>query len=107
MQVISWKDQKRYWVSTDKPYRFIAPKEFAREFKSFHVGEELRNKLANPFDKSKNHPAALATRKYGSCNKDLLKTCFSRELLLLKRNLFVYISKLILVSCLFFSLSSF
>lgn len=69
-------------------------KEFADAFKSFHVGARLGDELATPFDRSKNHGAALTTRKYGAKKKELLKACFSREFLLMKRNSFIYIFKL-------------
>lgn len=36
--------------------------------------------------------------KYGLGKKDLLKACFARELLLMKRTSYVYISKLIQVN---------
>ncbi|KAK8936591.1 Pleiotropic drug resistance protein 3 [Platanthera zijinensis] len=36
------------------------------------------------------HPAALTTSKYGVSKKEVLKACISRELLLMKRNSFVY-----------------
>lgn len=72
--------------------------EFSEAFQSFHVGKKLGDELATPFDKSKSHPAALTTKKYGASKKELLKACISRELLLMKRNSFVYIFKLTQVS---------
>ncbi|XP_059640406.1 pleiotropic drug resistance protein 1-like isoform X2 [Cornus florida] len=93
-EVISKKDQKQYWACKDKPYSFVTVHEFAEAFQSFHVGQSLGDKLATPFDKSKSHPAALSTRKYGVSKGELLKVCISRELLLMKRNSFVNIFKL-------------
>ncbi|XP_060676333.1 pleiotropic drug resistance protein 1-like [Ziziphus jujuba] len=90
-EVTSRKDQEQYWARKDEPYSFISVKEFADAFQSFHVGQMLVNELATPFDKSKSHPAALTTKKYGVTKKELLKACFSREFLLMKRNSFVYI----------------
>lgn len=72
--------------------------EFSEAFQSFHVGKKLGDELATPFDKSKSHPAALTTKMYGASKKELLKACISRELLLMKRNSFVYVFKLIQVS---------
>lgn len=65
-------------------------KEFANAFQAFHVGEELNKEIATPFDKSKSHPAALTKAKYGVNKKELLKACLAREVLLMKRNSFVY-----------------
>jgi len=54
--------------------------------------------MENPFDKSKCHPNALTTKKYGVNKKELLRACASREFLLMKRNSFVYIFKATQVS---------
>lgn len=94
----SKKDQEQYWTRLDEPYSFISVKEFAEAFQSFHIGQKLGDDLAIPFDKSKSHPDALSKDKYGVPKKELLKACLSRELLLMKRNLFVYVFKMFQVS---------
>lgn len=68
-------------------------KEFARKFNSFHVGLSLENELSVPYDKSRNHQAALVFKKYTVPVKELLKANFDKEWLLIKRNSFVYIFK--------------
>ncbi|KAI7986390.1 Pleiotropic drug resistance protein 1 [Camellia lanceoleosa] len=93
-EVTSKKDQKQYWARKDETYSFVTVSEFAEAFQSFHVGQRLEGELALPFDKTKIHPATLTTRKYVVSKKELLKACTSRELLLMKRNSFVYIFKL-------------
>ncbi|EEF49231.1 ATP-binding cassette transporter, putative [Ricinus communis] len=93
-EVTSRKDQAQYWADKDKPYSFVTVREFAEAFQSFLVGRRLEAELSTPFDKSKSHPAALTTKKYGVGKMELLKACFSREILLMKRNSFVYIFKL-------------
>ncbi|KAL7131981.1 hypothetical protein ABFS83_12G041400 [Erythranthe nasuta] len=98
-EVTSKKDQQQYWAcDTDKPYRFISVTEFAESFESFHVGRRLNTELAISFDKTKSHPAALTTRKYGVGKKELLKACTSRQLLLMRRNSFIFIFKLFQLS---------
>ncbi|KAL0441589.1 UNVERIFIED_CONTAM: Pleiotropic drug resistance protein 1 [Sesamum radiatum] len=92
-EVTSKKDQQQYWMRADEPYRFVTVSEFSEAFQSFHVGQRLNEDLASPFDKSKSHPAALTTRKYGAGMEELLKACYSRELLLMKRNSVFYIFK--------------
>jgi hypothetical protein len=62
----------------------------AEAFQSFHVSAPFNNK-------KNNHPVASA--KYGASKMELFQACFSREYLLMKRNLFVYIFKLMQVSC--------
>lgn len=98
IQVTSKKDQQQYWYRKDEPYRFVTVKEFSDAFRSFHVGRKLAAELSIPFDKSKSHPAALTTSKYGISKRELLKACIARELLLMKRNSFVYIFKFFQVS---------
>ncbi|KAK2974339.1 hypothetical protein RJ640_021195 [Escallonia rubra] len=93
-EVTSRKDQQQYWTRKDEPYRFVTAIEFSEAFQSSHVGRRLGDELASPFDKSKSHPAALTTRKYGVSRKELLKACTSREILLMQRNSFVYFFKL-------------
>lgn len=100
-KVTSKKDQEQYWKNKDEPYNYVSVKEFSEAFLSFHVGRKLGDELATPFNKSKNHPAALNTKKYGISKKELLKACVAREFLLMKRNSFVYIFKLIKVRCMF------
>ena len=90
---MSRKDQEQYWADKTRPYRYISAKEFADYFAAFHTGKSLKEELSIPFDKSRSHPAALSTRNYGITKKDLFQACFSRELLLMKRNSFVYVFK--------------
>ncbi|CAL0308772.1 unnamed protein product [Lupinus luteus] len=93
-EVTSVKDQEQYWANRDIPYRFVTVTQFSEAFQSFHIGRRMGDELAVPFDKSRNHPAALTTNKYGVNKKELLKANFSREYLLMKRNSFVYIFKI-------------
>ncbi|PON66383.1 ABC-2 type transporter [Parasponia andersonii] len=92
-EVTSRKDQAQYRTSKDEPYRFVTVNEFAEAFKSFHMGQNLRDHLSTPLDRSKNHPAALTTQNYGF-KQELLKACLSREYLLMNRDSFPYIFQL-------------
>ncbi|KAF3959728.1 hypothetical protein CMV_015485 [Castanea mollissima] len=93
-EVTSRKDQEQYWARKDVPYSYVTVEEFAVALHSFHTGRSIGDELSVPYDKSKSHPAALTTNKYGVNKKELLKANFSREYLLMKRNSFVYIFKL-------------
>lgn len=93
LQVTSRKDQEQYWADRSKPYRYIPVKEFSEAFYSFSVGKRLLDDLSQSYDRTKNHPAALKTTKYGIGRINMLKACFSREWLLMKRNSFVYVFK--------------
>ncbi|XP_078161527.1 ABC transporter G family member 36-like [Carex rostrata] len=101
-EVTSRKDQEQYWTRNDEGYRYVPVKKFAEAFKSFHIGRAMGDELAVPFDKSKSHPAALTTSKYGVSTKELLKAQIDREILLLKRNSFVYIFMLTQVTIIAF-----
>ncbi|TVU03324.1 hypothetical protein EJB05_51147, partial [Eragrostis curvula] len=92
-EVTSRKDQGQYWYRQDRPYRFVPVKKFADAFRTFHVGRSIQNELSEPFDRTRSHPAALATSKFGVDRRELLKATIDRELLLMKRNAFMYIFK--------------
>ncbi|XP_059659359.1 pleiotropic drug resistance protein 2-like [Cornus florida] len=92
-EVTSKKDQEQYWFKKNQPYRYVSVPDFAQAFNSFHIGQQLLEELRIPYDKSKAHPAALVTEKYGISNMELFKAGFSREWLLMKRSSFVYIFK--------------
>lgn len=94
----SRKEQEQYWLHKEEPYRFISAQEFSETFRFFHIGRELADKLALPFDKTKSHPAALAKSKYGVSKRELFKACFEREYLLMKRNPILYIFQVSQVS---------
>ncbi|KAK1664186.1 hypothetical protein QYE76_052345 [Lolium multiflorum] len=92
-EVTSKKDQQQYWCREQERYRPVSVPEFAERFKSFHVGQQMLKEMQIPFEKSKTHPAALTTKKYGLSSKESLKAVMSREVLLMKRNSFIYIFK--------------
>ncbi|KAJ4718044.1 Pleiotropic drug resistance ABC transporter [Melia azedarach] len=92
-EVTSRKDQEQYWADRSKPYRYIPVTEFANKFKRFHVGMHLENELSVPYDKSRAHRAALVFNKYSVRKMELLKACWDKEWLLIKRNSFVYVFK--------------
>uniref|UniRef100_R7WB38 Pleiotropic drug resistance protein 4 n=1 Tax=Aegilops tauschii TaxID=37682 RepID=R7WB38_AEGTA len=92
-EVTSRKDQEQYWYRSDMPYHFVPVKQFADSFHSFHMGQFVHNELLEPFDRTKSHPAALATSKFGVSRIELLKATMDREFLLMKRNSFYFICK--------------
>ncbi|KAK4489415.1 hypothetical protein RD792_005224 [Penstemon davidsonii] len=94
-EVTSRKDQEQYWLDKSKPYRYIPVNEFAERFKRFHVGLRLENELSEPRDKTQNHKAALVFEKYSIPKRELLKANFDKEWLLIKKNSFIYVFKLV------------
>ncbi|CAL5195539.1 unnamed protein product [Lathyrus oleraceus] len=92
-EVTSRKDQEQYWADKNRPYRYVSVTEFANKFKQFHVGIHLDQELSVSFDKSSAHKAALVYSKNSVPTMDILKACWDKEWLLIKRNSFVYIFK--------------
>ncbi|KAK9268598.1 hypothetical protein L1049_000353 [Liquidambar formosana] len=94
-EVTSKKDQEQYWSVFDRPYRYVPVVKFAEAFRSYHAGRTLSEELDVPFDRRYNHPAALSTSCYGVKRSELLKISFYWQLLLMKRNSFIYVFKFI------------
>uniref|UniRef100_V5NZ11 PDR protein 2 n=1 Tax=Tabernaemontana elegans TaxID=761068 RepID=V5NZ11_9GENT len=91
-EVISEKDQGQYWFLNSQ-YNYVPVKKFIEGYQSFGVGKLLAHELSIPFDRHYNHPAALSTNTYGMRRADLLKISFFWQMLLLKRNSFVFVFK--------------
>lgn len=91
-EVISEKDQGQYWF-LNSDYQYVPAKKFIEGYQSFGVGKLLAAELSVPFDRRYSHPAALSTNTYGVKRIDLLKISFSWQMLLLKRNSFVFVFK--------------
>lgn len=96
-QVTSKKDQRQYWCAYDHPYQYVPVMKFAEAFALYRVGKRLSEELAVPYNRHHNHPAALSYSSYGVNRFELLKANFAWQLLLMKRNSFVYIFKFIQV----------
>ncbi|KAM3274261.1 hypothetical protein ACQJBY_043426 [Aegilops geniculata] len=92
-EVLSKKDQQQYWSRTEEGYNFVTVDQFCDKFKASQSGQNLAAELSKPYDESKGHKNALSFSIYSLSKWDLLKACFARELLLMKRNAFIYISK--------------
>ncbi|GJN37307.1 hypothetical protein PR202_gb26244 [Eleusine coracana subsp. coracana] len=98
--VLSKKDQQQYWCHYDYPYQFVTVSKFAEAFKTFIIGKRLHEELAVPYNRHRNHPAALSKSSYGVKRMELLKTNFQWQRLLMKRNSFIYVFKFIQLSVL-------
>ncbi|XP_015898189.3 ABC transporter G family member 32 [Ziziphus jujuba] len=94
-EVTSKKDQEQYWSNPHLPYRFVPVRKFAEAFSLFHTGKNLTEELDLPFDRRYNHPAALSTSPYGMKRRELFKTSFNWQILLMKRNSFIYVFKFV------------
>uniref|UniRef100_J3NCE9 ABC transporter domain-containing protein n=1 Tax=Oryza brachyantha TaxID=4533 RepID=J3NCE9_ORYBR len=92
-EVLSKKDQQQYWSHSEKRYSFMTVDQFCDKFKASQVGENLAEDLSKPYDTSKGQENVLSCSIYSLSKWHLLKACFDRELLLMKRNAYVYITK--------------
>ncbi|XP_057416411.1 pleiotropic drug resistance protein 3 [Lotus japonicus] len=101
-EVISKKDQAQYWSRTGEHYSYVSVDQFIKKFKDCPYGQKLQEELLKPFDKSQNHKNALMFTKYSLTKWELFKACMMRELLLMRRNSFVYVFKsvqLFIIAC--------
>ncbi|EMS59497.1 ABC transporter G family member 37 [Triticum urartu] len=87
--------QQQYWSHTEEGYNFVTVDQFCDKFKASQSGQNLAGELLRPYDESKGHKNALSFSIYSLSKWDLVKACFARELLLMKRNAFLYITKTI------------
>ncbi|XVE79409.1 hypothetical protein DITRI_Ditri14bG0056300 [Diplodiscus trichospermus] len=90
-EVTSKKDQAQYWADPSKPYVFVPVSEMANAFKNSRFGRSLESTLSVPYDKSHSHPLALSKTRFAASKWELLRTCFTREKLLISRHSFLYI----------------
>lgn len=97
LQVISRNDQAQYWYHADLPYNYVSVDEFSKMFKASYFGQKLNDELSEPYDKTKGHSNALSFDTYSLSKYELFKACMARELLLMKRNSFVYVFKTVQV----------
>ncbi|OQU78700.1 hypothetical protein SORBI_3008G033700 [Sorghum bicolor] len=94
-EVLSEKDQQQYWSRGGEAYNFFTIDQFCDKFKVSQIGQNLDGEISKPYDKSKGHKNALSYSIYSLSKWELLKACFARELLLMKRNAFIYITKIV------------
>ncbi|KAJ7970940.1 Pleiotropic drug resistance transporter [Quillaja saponaria] len=92
-EVVSEKDQAKYWNHKDQPHTYISVVTLANMFKAFHLGKKLDEELSRPFPKSESHKNALSFSIYSMRKWELFKACMAREWLLMKRNSFVHVFK--------------
>lgn len=97
VQVLSRKDQKQYWNRPDENYGYVTVDQFCEKFKAHQAGQSLTEELSKPYDKSKCPKNSLSFSIYSLSKWELLKACVAREVLLMKRNSFIYIFKAVQV----------
>ncbi|XP_058191671.1 pleiotropic drug resistance protein 3-like isoform X2 [Rhododendron vialii] len=93
-EVISRKDQAQYWHQPEQSCSYISVDMFSKKFKESTYGKKLDEELSQPFIEccQKN---ASSFGMYSLTKLALFRACMSREWLLMRRNSFVYVFRLI------------
>ncbi|KAL8205881.1 hypothetical protein R6Q57_009432 [Mikania cordata] len=94
-EVCSRKDQEKYWCRTDQAYKYVSVQTLTVIFKESYLGKEVNDNISKPLTRFQSHENAMSFHKYSLSKWDLFRTCMSREILLMKRNSFVYIFKFV------------
>ncbi|KAI0488475.1 hypothetical protein KFK09_028308 [Dendrobium nobile] len=97
-EIISEKDQAQYWYLEDKPYSYVSADSFSDKFHLSDIGKKLKKELSEQHDKTKSNDSVVAFNTHSIMKWEILKTCMEREILLLKRNSFVYLFKTIQIT---------
>ncbi|KAJ0870671.1 putative ABC-type sulfate transporter [Helianthus annuus] len=92
-EVVSRKDQGTYWCRTEEAYDYVSVHTLSMRFKESYLGKEINDDISKPFTRLQNHEDAISFHVYSLSKWDLFKACMSREILLMKRNSFLYIFK--------------
>uniref|UniRef100_A0A803KN58 ABC transporter domain-containing protein n=1 Tax=Chenopodium quinoa TaxID=63459 RepID=A0A803KN58_CHEQI len=93
-EVISQKDQPQYWFR-EEPYGYISVDMFCEKYRVSQVGRTLYEEILQPPVKTQVDDCAISFFKFSLPRGELFKACMSREFLLMRRNSFVYIFKII------------
>ncbi|KAI3770699.1 hypothetical protein L6452_01840 [Arctium lappa] len=94
-EVVSRKDQAKYWCRTEQAYSYLSVQTLSMRFKESHLATEINEDISKPFTRLPSHENAISFHVYSLSKWALFRACMSREILLMKRNSFVYIFKFI------------
>ncbi|XP_077235594.1 ABC transporter G family member 45-like [Tasmannia lanceolata] len=101
-EVISKMDQAQYWANKHVEYQYIPVEKFVESFCSFRLGRLIENQLLQPFSQKRSDSSVLSKENYHILKWEQFKACFSRELLLMKRNSLAHLFKTMQISVLAF-----
>ncbi|KAL5229992.1 hypothetical protein ABZP36_028768 [Zizania latifolia] len=96
-QVTSKMDQKQYWLGDANKYQYHSIEKFAESFRTSYLPRLVENNQPTDAGKSK-EVKTNTSRRISRWN--IFKACFSREVLLLKRNSPLHIFKTIQITVL-------
>ncbi|KAK1401932.1 pleiotropic drug resistance protein 3-like [Heracleum sosnowskyi] len=89
-EVISMKDQAQYYYRTEQSYHYVSVDSLARMFKESNFGKKLNEDISEEVMKSENHKRSISHSVYSLSKWTLFKACMSREIILMRRNSFIY-----------------
>jgi len=90
-------DQKQYWAGDQNKYQYHTIEKFAESFRTSYLPLLVEDKLCSSNNTGQNKVVKVnASRRISRWN--IFKACFSREVLLLKRNSPVHIFKTIQIT---------
>ncbi|OEL31258.1 ABC transporter G family member 45 [Dichanthelium oligosanthes] len=96
-EVTSKMDQKQYWAGDQNKYQYHSIEKFAESFQMSYLPRLEEGNLCSSNSRVKNKEVKMnASRQVSRWN--IFKACFSREVLLLKRNSPVHIFKTIQIT---------
>ncbi|KAG1360648.1 putative ABC transporter G family member 42 [Cocos nucifera] len=90
-EVTSEMDQAQYWVGNQRKYQYVPVQKFADSFNSFHVSRLPDKEFNKAYGQTDNDQMLGLEERYKISKRKLFKACFSREMLLMKRNSPVHI----------------
>ncbi|VAI86745.1 unnamed protein product [Triticum turgidum subsp. durum] len=96
-EVTSKMDQKQYWIGDENKYQYRSIEKFAESFHSSYLPRTAKDDLCGTNNTGKRKEIITsATRRISRWN--IFKACFSREVLLLKRNSPLHIFKTVQIT---------
>ncbi|XP_078170470.1 ABC transporter G family member 45-like isoform X2 [Carex rostrata] len=95
LEVTSKKDQEQYWAGNPSEYHYQSTKKLAESFRSFCISRMIQNQSNNRLI---TNSSTKSIKIWRISKWQIFLACFSRELLLLKRNSPLHIFKTIQIS---------
>ncbi|KAI7743635.1 hypothetical protein M8C21_012057 [Ambrosia artemisiifolia] len=92
-EVVSRKDQATYWCWNEGAYDYVSVHTLSMRFKESSLCKEINDNISKPFMRLQNDENAISFQVYSLSKWALFKACMSREIILMKRNSFLYIFK--------------
>ncbi|CAM0911760.1 unnamed protein product [Alopecurus aequalis] len=104
-EVTSKMDQKQYWIGDENKYQYRSIEKFAESFSSSYLPRLVEDNLCKSNNTGKGKEIkTCASHRISTWNT--FKACFSREVLLMKRNSPLHIFKIVQITVLAFVIST-